>query len=416
MLKSKFKRFEEFIQSKKLYELCFISILCLLGMATFMILAKSYGFHQRSIFFSHINDTFMDFINQLYYVAYKNPYDPNSVHRTETIYLPLAYLIVYPFSKLIDPTTLHHIEARNSPLVLMSVVIFLVLTSITLAIILYEFKNGNKIIRFFTVMALFISGISLFSLERANLIYVSVITLGIFILFYDSKNKLLRILAVLALAISSVLKIYPILFSALLLYRKKYKEIIWLLFFGLMLTFLPFIYFKGGLNSIPVLLENLKGNSELYFFYSINHRFGFSIVGILLGFSQQAIKGLFYFSYILLFLSILTSWNLKKQWQQVMLLSAALILTPAYSAFYTGLYLFIPIIMFLNEEVHKPVDFFYLGLIVIFLNPLQLSNSLDISAIISNLSLIVIYLILLSDSIYHFIRWIVAKKNRQIYQ
>lgn len=393
------KKIVKILHNKTTFEITFIVVLISLGFITFLSLCKSSGVAQRNIFYFDRSDTFMDFLNHLKYVALKDPYNSTYLSSGEKIYLPLSYLLFYPFSKLFDYIHLNPGIAKTDQLGLMSVVIFLIFICITFAIQLYELKNGQKAIRYFTVISLFVSGIFIFSIERANIIFISAIALTFFIRFYKSDNKFIRELALFALAVSSALKIYPAIFSILLIPDKRYKDFLRLIVYSLITAFLPFLFFNGGYTNLIILIKNIHEYNSEYMFSRISYAFGFSAIGGRLGLSEYQNLILSYISIFMLIIALLTAWSLEKFWKIILILSCALIISPANSGFYCGLYLFTPIILFLNEQDHPPIDWVYLFFLIIVLNPYQINkNILSTSSVISNLALILIYLILLVES------------------
>ena len=81
------------------------------------------------------------------------------------------------------------------------------------------------------------------------------------------------------------------------------------------------------------------------------------------------------------------------------MLSFILAYIPANNGFYCGIY-FIPIIfVFLNTNEGRKMDFVYMLLFCVFLNPVQVVlKDYAISWILSNLALLVTWLLLIIDS------------------
>jgi hypothetical protein len=387
-------------KKKRIFEVVFISALLFAGIITFFILSKSHGVNQQRIFFTDPANYFMDFYNHIKFSAMRDPYKNTNFPSSEKAYPPINYLILYPFSKLFDYNTQVPGAARSTQFGIMSVVIFLVFSSILLAYLINDAKNGPKIIRFLTVLAFFTSGIFLFSLERANVIFLAVVCAAFFIMFYKSNNKILREISLIALAVAFSLKIYPAIFGLLLLYEKQYKDILRLIIYAVLIFFLPFLFLHNGLLNIGLLIRNAKLQTDAYLFDGAFYRFGLIPVGIYFGLPKPQLYAALYLGFALFVLAIAQSFSMKKTWKRVLLLSCAMVLTPPWSAFYCGLYLFIPIVLFLNEEEHALSDWIYLILILLVLNPFQINNgNIPISSLISNISLIVLYLFLCIESL-----------------
>ena len=103
----------------------------------------------------------------------------------------------------------------------------------------------------------------MFSVERGNLVIISAAGAFYFLAFFDSENRMLRYFALFMLVFASVLKFYPVILGFLLLKAKRYKDILYCIILGVLLTILPFFFFKRGLMNIPLLLSNLKLHYEV---------------------------------------------------------------------------------------------------------------------------------------------------------
>lgn len=405
-----YKAFVATLRKNITFNLFFIFVILSLSLITFYILCKSHGVLQRNIFFYNPNDSFMDFFNVNKYISSRDPYNSTYFPMSEKAYPPLTYLLLYPFSKFFDYINLSPGAARDSQLGIMSLLIFIVFSCSVLAVLLYEFTKGSKSVRFFTVLALFASGVSLFSLERGNIIYLSVICLLFFVMFYKSENKMLRELSYIALAISVALKVYPIIFASLILYEKRYKDIFKIGIYCIISFFLPFLYFKGGFNNIPIMIRNVGENTQAYMFSGYQYRFGLVSDSILFGLSNQTSLLFAKISVVILILAFLTTWSHKKYWKTVLCFTCALLSTPVNSGYYCGLYFFIPVVLFLNEKEHSLSDWYYLILMILVLNPYQITyHQLPLTTSISNLSVLLIYFTLCAESFIYSIRFIKTK-------
>lgn len=393
-----YKAFITTLRKNTTFNLFFICVILSLALITFFTLCKFNGTLQRSIFFSNSNDSFMDFFNVVKYTSLRDPYHCTYLPMSEKAYPPLTYLLLYPFSKFFVYSNMLPSAARADQLEIMSVVIFIVFSCIALAILIYEFKSGPKGVRLLMVLTLFASGVSLFSLEQANTIYLSVSCLLFFVMLYKSDNKLLRELSYIALSIAVALKVYPIIFAILILYEKRIRDIFKLGFYCVITVFLPFLYFKSGYSNIPIMIKNASENTKAYMFNVYQYRFGLVSDSILFGFSNKTSIMLVKVSLILLVFAVITSWSHRKYWKTILCLTCALLSTPVNSAYYCGLYFFIPVILFLNEKEHKITDWFYLILMILILNPYQIKfNQYLLTSSIANLSVILIYITLCAE-------------------
>lgn len=382
-------------------EIVFIIILLSLNLLTVAIFCISKGSMQSTLLFKSGHDSFMDFFNVLKYISTGDPYHYDSYNPLyEKQYPPLAYLLLYPFTGFYDYVSNSASSAIGNMKAMLSYAILFTAFLEIFGCLLYVLKDGRKSIRFLFGITLLTSGVSIFSLERGNLIYLSAICVGFFLIGYKNEKAWVRELSYIALAIAFALKCYPALFGVLLLYDKRYIDALKTAAYGLIFFFLPFLFFHGGFDNIWQMIRNLQENSSHYMYRDISYRFGFVPAAMLFDLPKSQITLVHYFSGLLIGVSALTAWSHKQSWKKVMLLTCSIILFPANCGYYCGLYLLVPITMFLNEKTHQTIDWMYLTLMIIVLNPFQYSIHGTLMTVpIANLALILLYLILLQESI-----------------
>ena len=393
-----------FLNDSKSVLYFFVTALLIAELLTFYSLYLANGNSQMAIFFKSENgikslsDSFMDFFNVVKFSSSGDPYHCTYMSLSEKVYPPLSYLLLYPFGRILNYPNYLPTEARDTQFGLISVIVPTMLLCSLMALLLYEMLRGGGSVRILTVISLLLSGISLFAVERGNIIYLAVVCLIYFFMAYQSQNPVKRELACIALAVAAALKIYPAIFGVLLLLHKKYAAAIRTVIYGLAAVFLPFLFFKGGFSNISQMMRNMQAYIAVYTFSGIK-RFGFVAFGTFLHLSVGQSAGLLLVGAFLLIMALLTFSNLQKDWKQVMLLTCGLILTPADSAIYCGLYLFIPIVLFLNEQKHPLFDWVYCLLMLWALSPYQVvAGGKLISASFSNLAVISIYFLLLIEA------------------
>lgn len=401
-------------KANKITIIFIISILSL-NLITILTFCISLGTLQSTLFFNSGADRFMDFLNVLKYISTRDPYVYdlwNGLH--EKIYPPLSYLLFYPFTGLYDFINNNPQSAIENQKVMAA---FAIMTIVLLEIfggLLFFLKDGRKSIRIFSGLALLTSGITLFTIERGNIIFLAVIGVGIFLIGYKSEKRWLKEISYISLAFAFALKVYPALFGVLLLYDRRYKDAVKTSIYGLILFFLPFIFFHGGFDNISQMIQNIQLNSVKYMDTSITYRWGFIPAAMLCNLSNSQIVIAHYLSGILLVITVLTAWGHWQQWKKIMLLASAVILFPVNCGYYCGVYLFVPIILFLNEKAHKKSDWMYLVLIVIVLNPFQFHiNGVLMTVPLANLALIAIYCSLIIEGASKSINLIMHKHLRR---
>jgi len=388
-------------QNSNIFRIIFISVLLSAAVYMFLLLVSSKGSQQDSIFYGNSHDYFMDFFNVLKYVSKRDPYHyTDFMGLGEKAYPPLAYAILFPFSRLYDYKTKTSYDARSTQLGIMSVFFFLFICIFFLTFLYSHHIQGSVSIKILTTLTFFMSGIFIYSLERANIIFLAVLFLGIFLFFYKSTDPILREIAYLALACTTALKVYPVVFGILILKDKRWFAAIRTMLYGIVAFFLPFFFFYGGLSNFKQLLSNVEENSLLYLFITPSYRFGWLPYYLCTNTYVSNYQSWITFGNILMLLAVVLSFFMKSQWKTVTLLTCTIIASPVNSAYYCGLYLFAAIILFLNENEHNCFDIIYLVLFIVILNPFQfIANGVAITIFVANCSLLCLYLLLMIDAI-----------------
>ena len=321
---------------------------------------------QRNIYFAGLNDFFADFFNVLRYISEKDPYFNTINGYGEKPYLPLTYLILYPFSQLDNFGEMTLQQAWTSKIGIMSVFYFTAVSVFLLFLSLNQIRKRYDI-PFYVFIGLLFSYVFVFSVERGNSIMLSAAFVSVYLFYYDSNDKNKRITAAVCLALAAVLKVYPVLLGFLYLEKRQYKDIFFSAVVALLLTFIPFAFFKGGFSNIPQLINNIKINSTNYDFARLYPRFSFPHLAYY-AFNSVLLSNITYiFTIIISVFSICYSLLLKNKWMKITLLTLVLIYLPVNSALYCGLYLFPAIIFFFAtlEDRSKGFNVFILTVYMI---------------------------------------------------
>lgn len=382
-----------------------------------LILFFLYGFitdiegDQGEVLFGRACNYMADYHNVVEFSATKNPYGygleekpADSVLRN---YPPLAYVIAYYQSKTTDYLNVSGMEAGRTNLGLATSAFFMFFVSAWFMILLYSAIKKSRFYKTLILLCMMLSGIFIFSYERGNNILLAALCSSFFILNYNSKNRILSEYSYIALGIAAGLKVYPALLGTLLLADKNYKSAFRLAVYGVVFGFLPFLFFQGGFRNIPLLLKYLPESSD-YFAVAIFPRFNFRFWVSLI--ENPELKMTVYsivgkISTLCCVGAVIASFFQTKQWKRVMLLLLALVILPVNSAEYTGLYLFIGIVLFLNDEQWSILDAIYLLLMVLILNPFQvIIHGNNCTTWAMNLSASAMFIILLADTVYQMIK------------
>ena len=364
-------KYIENLKTKTAFEIIFIAtvVLSFLLWITYICIDGSSS-PQFNMFFQRCEDFMADSTNVLGYSAGRDPYH-NLLHGLEEkAYPPLTYAIMYLISRVVDVNAIvqkdnNYFYIYNNLQYLTILVIFLILLLLLMYTLIQVTKNGNMAVKTMTALALCCSAPMLYSIERANTIIFTVILCMFFLFYYNSENKVLRELTLIALAIAAAFKMTPALLGIMLLYNKQFKEASRTVIYGIIMVFGPFIFLHGGFSNAPLMFQNMKLNLQAY--SSIE---GCTLAASLNRFGQTFMNGFILPDMIIAIMKIVTVLTsilllavvpfLKFNWEKVAAVVLVLIILPSHSGTYCILYMIPVIVMFLNEEKHRNIDFLYL--------------------------------------------------------
>lgn len=357
----------------------------------FLSIILTHGDSVKHYLFSDQKDTFMDFFNSIYDTIGRHPYQ-NGV-----IYPPICYVIYYIFSRFIpieifSGSNKMMLKLNQGPM--LSILIYLILEILFFILLCKKVKKGKEIEKNLFVFLMLLSVPFLFAFERGNIIFVLLILLIMFFAFKDSKNKVLKELSLISLACSAAIKIYPAIFGLVLIKEKKFKEINRVIIYGLILFFMPFIFF-GGFGEVIQFYKNITGATASFNEDFIINKINFSTVADtianLLSIPQNCINIIFKIFIILIFItSCINALISNSKWKTTALLCCLMIGIPGISFTYTAIFLVIPLIYFLDEKKEKSfINFIYLILfiLILFPNPISLFEQGNFNYFYTNVSL-----------------------------
>ena len=318
-----------------------------------------------SFFFWDTVDTGMDFFNSLAEASTKDPYV-----QYDTLYPPLANLLFYGMSLLVDPILknvwgINHqtvIEMRNTwsdlrthQTPLMLYVLFFLVTLIGLLYLIEYLARGTGKAKLFAVSCCFSYG-ALYGLERGNIILLVLFLTLFYLEFFESENPALREAALIALALAAGIKLYPAIFGLLLLKKEKWWTAARTVCYGILAFVLPAFAF-GGFSGIREFIRCFfmfgSNESALYWSIGMDRILGILFRGLeLLGISCTHRTALSLLAKLFVLLLYLTAAMAEKEkWRQCLYLGVLLLLMQtSYS--YTLVFL-LPALIFLCAEPNK---------------------------------------------------------------
>lgn len=312
-----------------------------------------------------LNDTFMDFFNSIQYG--RTPYT------RRVIYPPLINVIYGFFGKIVPMS----IKANGTLAIRASVPgvlvfeLFCVMTAVVYAIAIAGIKGYTKKEKWFLGLGLCFTLPAVFCLERGNSVWLCVAFTMIFVNWYDSPKKMERGVAILSLAIAAAIKIYPAAFGLLLIRHKKWKEALEAIIAGVLVMFVPFVFFTKENRSVTLWISNIINcNKE---FQNIGLGLKLNLSNTMQFFEELWGVGLSGFTTvltiaILVFDCVMVAFNRKlDEWKAIALLSLLMILIPGFSWTYTMLFIIIPVVIFLGKDNNYKKDYIYLVLFILCL-------------------------------------------------
>lgn len=359
---------------------------------------------QLNVFFIKTDNFFADFFNVQIYIADWDPYHNTVNGLGEKCYLPFTYLFLELFNGFYNYSGASLIDCYGSSTATMSCILFMM---VSLFLFYHSLSCLTEIPSKLKSVLLF-SSVVLFSFERGNIIILCGALICYFLAYKNSPISRLRIFSLLCLCVVSIIKVYPAILGLYLLRDKRYKDIAICVCITIILAFVPFLFFTGGFDNIGQMFENYAVFSQTYSFYSVFPRYGLShiIAWGLIGFhvDRGVSDIILLLPQFLLYLSCLLSFVLffyvKMAWKRLAFVVLPIIMLPTNSGFYCGLYFIPVIVLFLYNNEGRKLDFLYMLLICLFLNPFQLLvvKGINVSQQLSNIALLAIWLLLMIEA------------------
>ena len=411
------KKTLEYLKTRNAYEIIFIA----LTFAGFLawgiaLIMRGVDGKQFELFFDNCNDFFADITNPMGYAAHRNVYNETYYRGgSERAYPPISYVIAYCFSRIIDMEP--YFEANyfwnlyEVPQVIAILVIAVIINVLLIYEIVRSYKEGNNAVKAFTAFAICVSMPVLFTIERANLLLLTLVFVFFYIFNYDSENKIRKELALISLALAASFKITPAVLGILLLYNKQWKEAVRVIIYGIIFGIFPFVFFEGGFSNIVQMFKNAFSNVESY--SSVE---GTTLVAAFVSFGAEAtenmIKTVQNITYVIAAVMLFEAFFFEKKWETILAVTMVLIIVPSHSGYYCIIYIIPALIAFLNEKEHSYWDLLILAAMVFIANDFQ--SNLTQKVLNYHLSIVIILLVLLVRGTKNVITRICSRKKQEI--
>lgn len=188
------------------------------------------------------------------------------------------------------------------------------------------------------------------SVQRGNVVILVALLLALSWLWMDSENKIKQELSLLFIAIAAGFKLYPALIGIVYLKKKEWKEAIRLIIYGIIVVFIPFLFF-GGLDGMKDLIRTLTGFASYIDPSKTNTVCGMAKwLGLKLNMraSYANTFGII-INYLFLAASLLFFFLSKKKWQEALFLSGILVSFLPSNWEYTLVY-YVPVLFLFIKE------------------------------------------------------------------
>ncbi len=287
-------------------------------------------------------------------------YTPENVYFTN--YPPLAVYIYVFASKFVPDISKYDYENSFNYISFM----FNFITCFSLYFIITRVLEKYRYKEVFAIAAL-LSGPVIFALERENLIVFALIFTLLFLLTFEDERLWMRLLSYLFLAIAANIKMYPAVFGALLLKKKRYKGAAISFGLGLLLFTLPSLFVWGQTGVTPIqsfasFFVHVSEFSDINYFTSSFWSMGMKSLG------RVGLTGLVpVFELICIAASLVCFFVADNKANELMLLSILCICTPRVAFWYSLIFLLIPLMELLRDDSGEFTKVQILQLVMILL-------------------------------------------------
>lgn len=356
---------------EKSQKITLLATIVIAGFALAVIFHYALGFYADlkypfNTFLFEPNNAFGDFIGMMPLAKSLAPFQEANLWVN---YFPLAYILLFPFSLIKNP-----------------LVAYLIFLSIFWAYWLFmnikSFKceNLSPALNFQNLFILtFLTYPYLVLLDRGNFDLILFVLLGSFIYLFKS-GKYLK--SALLMAVTNAIKPFYLIFLALFLFQKKYKEFFLSLLVSLLLIIGGFMVLHGDFwNQITIFITNLilfkkdfvfsiesgmLNDSSL--FMGLKYLL-FQVIKLPVSYIFGFVKAYSVLNIIMTLAVLFFTWKEKVFWKRIALLTFYSLLMPYVVYDYKLIFLFIPIWLFVNSKEKTKFDLIYTILFALLLIP-----------------------------------------------
>ena len=355
------------ISSKLLLRLFWIMILTSFFAWLFELLINPQG-RQLDLFFLRMGDFWADATNTTGYVSELDPYYNNVNGLQHHNYPPLPYLLFYLLARVsINPINGNFYPLQGylayfyQPIWTILFVLFLLMSlSLLYIVCTRQLQLQSYLDSVMIGFSLLLSYPMLFTIERGNILIVAVLAVTIFVFYYDSESKWKKEIALICLATAIGIKLSPVVFIALLIYKNDWQSIFRVCFYSFIILVFPLFFFEGSFyKNVLQMISNIK----LHFMYH-SEAYGTGLMASYVKYAKFYMGNSFEINITawsilkilkveLSLLLLLGSYFLKEKWKIVLNITLVLLILPSVSGGYCMLYMIPVTVLFLNSLIEN---------------------------------------------------------------
>ena len=322
---------------------------------TFNIINLIYhGFFASNLFLNLFN-RFTDYFMHIGYAS--APIGTNIyAFDTNVCFPPLAYLMYAFLARTVgyraeDPTvaTSHQFVGHNLS-------IYVIYTCICIILLVYAvslfIKKGNFINRVLLPCILIVTyPVAFAAIQRGNSALLVAPLIAIALSWRNDKSKIKKEAAMILIAVCAGFKIYPAILGLLYIKEKRFKETFRLLIYGVILFFVPFVFWGGleGIKSFFNTLLFLNGDIHRCSVSGLTEEITRNLFGSTIRAFTMVIQNLF------LVLCLTSFFMSKTRRGEILVLCALMTVYISSSWMYTCVYMIPVLLVFFNEKQDQSI-------------------------------------------------------------
>lgn len=235
-----------------------------------------------------------------------------------------------------------------------ALVVFVIYSMLSMMLLIYcisqYFREGVKYGILLPTALLISYPFMCTSVQRGNVVILVALMITLAWLWMDSDSKIKQELALLLIAVSAGFKLYPALLGVVYIKRKEWKRAGRLVIYGLLVVFVPFVFF-GGYEGMLGLIHTLTDFASFIDPGKTNTVCGMAKwLGLKLNMTDSFADTFGIVSdYLFLAASLISFFLSKKKWQEALFLSGVLVSFLPSNWEYTLVYYLPVLFLFMRE-------------------------------------------------------------------